>query len=149
LDSTEPPGLPKDMLYTITCAIIGKYVSFDIKIDETEPVKTLKEAIKDKRKNALASYDADDLELYQIDINSRDETTCLEAMKQFTKDLSSHKPLYPERDLSEVYKKPPPKKTIHILVCPPGTVSDTCVGGPGATADTVAPSRKSVPLQDG
>jgi len=52
----------------LNCLVLGEDSShvFSVKIDTTESVFTLKEAIKDKKNNAFQHADADSLKLWKV-----------------------------------------------------------------------------------
>ncbi len=62
------------MPYTLYCAIIGRNDLFPAVINETRTVGELKDEIKTKKARTLASIEADNLVLYNVDIDiSSDE----------------------------------------------------------------------------
>ncbi|KAI8344978.1 hypothetical protein B0O80DRAFT_534669, partial [Mortierella sp. GBAus27b] len=94
------------------CILEGESTPFPVTIDSDKTVGDLKDAIKTKKSNYLASIDADQLTLWKvsIQINDNDETPIL------LDNVSDKKKLGPSADLSDVFEEKPPKKRIHILV---------------------------------
>jgi len=139
LASTASTPYMAQTLYSLTCFLIGSDGTFQVKIDRTELVGNLKDAIKEKKPVALKDVDADQLTLYKInvDVNATDKNTYILAVQDISQDLSNSQKateLNPVDELSEVFETgPPPKKKIHILVtCPAGESIKAAVCGPVA-----------------
>ncbi|KAI9435242.1 hypothetical protein BJY52DRAFT_1197709 [Lactarius psammicola] len=86
----------------LNCLVLGgdRNHIFPLKIPGTETVGALRDAIKDKKKNAFHHVDADTIILWR-------------SMKLDEDSLS------PTQELSEVYSDPPLRKHVHIVVKPP------------------------------
>ena len=69
------------MSYTLWCAIIGDKAAFGVDIKETQTVGELKDKIKAQAANTLASYTADSLTLYKVNINILTDEAYLQAMQ--------------------------------------------------------------------
>ena len=109
----------------------------------------LKDRIREKKQHTLASYEADTLTLYQVNIDiSSDEafeqvTGKVSQNRTYTQDIQnlSTEPkrvlTNPSKDLSEYWGEDLPKKTIHILVeLPPGDSIDSMDPRVQCVADT-------------
>jgi hypothetical protein len=112
------------MPYTIFCAITG-YEPFSVNIDETRTVGELKNSIKAKAAQILASVDALALTLYRIDVAATDNMkTTMEAVGRSAQNVSSRDPLRPLLSLQAVYPPPgPPGMMVHIFVQLPSSES--------------------------
>ena len=122
------------------CAILGENSPLSVPFDETQIVDELKKLIKKEAAQTLASVDAHNLTLYEVNIDISSD----EALKQVTGKVSqnttytqeiqdlSTKPkralTNPAEDLSEYWGEDLPKKTIHVLVeLPQGESIDSSI----------------------
>jgi hypothetical protein len=109
------------MSYELFCAIIGDKDGFPVKFDGTQTVGSLKDAIKAKAAQTLASVDAHALTLYKVNIdisNKKISARVKEQICQSSIDFDREQKLDPVDDLSDYWGESdlPKKKTIHILV---------------------------------
>ena len=108
-----PAAVVPDM--TLNCWIYGDVIGnvFLVDISSTKTIAALKEAIKDKRAEALRDVDADDLDLYKP--NNYVPRPYQENLSKII--LSEHAQLLQMagNKLSEVFLDLPPKH-IHIIV---------------------------------
>jgi len=117
------------MSYKIFCILRGGRPAFSVKIDKTETVDDLKEAIKTKVTQALDGVEANALTLYQVNIDASDmEKAIVEAEIRF-QGLKNLTRLSEAKTLEGVIgSSPPPIERIHILVQAPGSKSIYCRG---------------------
>jgi hypothetical protein len=110
-------------LYTIHCLIEGEDNGFSVKLDSNETVEELKEAIKIKGGRALADIEARDLELYHVGILTHeldDSDVDVDYVAKAREEM--RKPQLPPelknqfRELVEIFKGIPPRRTLHIIV---------------------------------
>ncbi|KAF8914827.1 hypothetical protein BGZ58_005653, partial [Dissophora ornata] len=99
----------------LTCLVDGESTSFPVKIESSETIGTLKKAIKLEKPNDFSDVDADKLTLWRVSIpvlpkKDRKEISLADVP------LNSKEELDETDDISDVFKEPPPKKTIHIIV---------------------------------
>ena len=124
--------LPPAMPFNLCCAILGQNTAFLLEIDKTQMVDQLKKRIKAENAHALASYDADSLVLYKVNIKISSEEAFAQVMGKISQNTTyteeiqvlSTKPKHvltnPTFKLSRYFKKRDvTKETIHILVEPP------------------------------
>jgi len=111
------------MSYTIWCFLPGCRSAFPVDIEETRTVAHLKDAIKAKLTNTLATVDSHALSLYHINVEESDddERVAIEEVNRLAQDLSSLKRLHSVDSLEDVFESSaPPPETINILVLAPG-----------------------------
>ena len=82
LASTASTPYMAQTLYSLTCFLIGSDGTFQVKIDRTELVGNLKDAIKEKKPVALKDVDADQLTLYKGNIKNSIATNKPKRMKE-------------------------------------------------------------------
>ncbi len=101
----------------LNCLILGEGPGhiFPLEIPGTKTVGALREAIKDKKKNAFYHVDADTLILWRVSVPD-DGSLKLNLSGLNLVDESS---LAPMQVLSEVFSVPPIPKNVHIVVKPP------------------------------
>src|SRR6266702_4571868 len=95
--SSESPRLLK-----LNCLILGddpRRRIFPVKIEETESVGDLKDAIKEKKKHTFNNVDADTLDLWSVFIDVKDHLE--EKINDLN--LNTMEPLSPVERLSEVF----------------------------------------------
>ncbi|KAI9513063.1 hypothetical protein F5148DRAFT_464732 [Russula earlei] len=100
--------------------LIGGH-SCQVTIDWSESVSSLKEAITEKYRNQLKGFDANALNLFQVSFpdsgNPQElENSAREALISTSIPLTMASSL-----LSEIFKEPPPRKTVSIVVTSPDT----------------------------
>jgi cellulose biosynthesis protein BcsQ len=120
-------------MYNISCLIKDQKNTFAVQIDEALLVSNLKASIKAEKPNFLASVDADDLQLYHVNIPF-DLSGEKKHLKQANHALQDG-PLHEYLRLSAIEKRFP-EQYLHILVqCPPSgsTHSSAC----GTAAETM------------
>ncbi|KAG0180648.1 hypothetical protein DFQ28_001073 [Apophysomyces sp. BC1034] len=86
---------------------------FSVKIAPTATVDELKKVIKDGNTSTFAGIDAKDLTLWRVSIptinaNGQDEV--------LFDNITTKEELLPDDELSDVFDRKPPKKTVHIMV---------------------------------
>ncbi|KAI8594678.1 hypothetical protein EDD21DRAFT_74345 [Dissophora ornata] len=109
------------------CVIERESNPFSVKINPSDTVDDVKDAIKAKKANDLSDVDADRLTLWKVEmpLPSLEERKPIVLNEvDFAIELKD-----PTDDISDVFKEQPPKKTISIIVQRP--------------APTLAPSRSS------
>jgi hypothetical protein len=124
-------GLNADAAATpweIFCLVVGEDIPSLIEVQSNATVYKLKKAIK-AEKAKFASIDADSLTLFKVDVPAQDMGKALEEIAA----LESSKEMHPLFELREYYVTAPPKKTIHILVRTPYTLSDSPIVARGIT----------------
>jgi hypothetical protein len=84
---------------------------FPIKIDNTESVGTLKEAVKDKNSKSFHNVDAHSLTLWKVSIPKDHLQQSLTNL-----DLTDTPSLSSMDDLDDVFSDEPPCKHLHIIV---------------------------------
>ena len=123
----------------LLCAILGEKSAFSVTFDETQIVAVLKDRIKEEKEHTLASYEADTLVLYKVNINTFSDEAFERATgkvsqnttyTQEIQDLSTEPKRVltnPSHELSVVFQSSPPANGwIHILVeLPPGESIDS------------------------
>ena len=105
-----------DKLY---CAILGDASIFSVDFNNTQTVEELQDAIKAKKKHALASYDASSLVLYKVNIDISNKEIYPGLMEQLRQSsINKGEMLAPPYALSEYWGESdlPKKKTINVLV---------------------------------
>jgi hypothetical protein len=107
-------------IYTILCIIEEQSRAFSVEIASDKIVDQLKKAIKMEKSNMLTRVDADTLDLYHVSIRTHDEDNIVTDYVRKAQEEMSKPQLPPELDpateLVHVFKGPPPKGTLHILV---------------------------------
>ncbi|KAK1928937.1 hypothetical protein P3T76_015577 [Phytophthora citrophthora] len=107
------------------CAVVGAAGSaFEVDIAEDASVSALKEAIKNKKKNALDGVDPDDLQLFLAktadggwlrsddpDVTSMRSGAIPEQVKKLL-----NEEIDPAEEIGDLFGGAPTKKTIHVLV---------------------------------
>ena len=110
--------------YTIFCIIPGGSPAFSVDIGKARTVDHLKDAIKKKKAQALNTIDADDLSLYQIDVDASDMKHAINVVKHIAQGLNNRNELNSVLPLEEVFSPSGPlRKRIHILVKLPASES--------------------------
>jgi hypothetical protein len=110
-------------LYTIHCLIESEDNVFSVKLSSNETVEDLKEAIKIKGGQTLADVTAHNLKLYHVEILTHvpnathiDADYVAEAREEMGKPQLPPELKNPLRELVEVFKGTPPRRTLHIIV---------------------------------
>ena len=103
--------------YNFVCAILGQKGTFPVKIERDESVGYLKDAIKAMKDPELASFAANSLVLYQVDIDiSKPETRATVMLQISQSSINVNEELDPILLISECYQAAPSGKRIHVLV---------------------------------
>ena len=117
------------MPYELFCAIIGHKGLITLNVDGTWTVGKLQEHIKEKKPHLLASYEADTLVLYKVDIDVSNKEISPGVIEQIRQgSIKGHgEELISALSLSDYWGEGLPKpKAINILVeLPPGESSDS------------------------
>ena len=124
--------------YRIFCVVVDESRSFSVKISPHKTVGHLKDAIKAKKSHAFGNFDADELDLYLI--NLADDDSLLENVEGRLAGQPPLKLLKPTRVLSTVFLGPPVKDLVHILVQPPPSPSEFLRADPRRVARLTKPS---------
>src|SRR4051812_49275225 len=97
---------------TIVCLIWGHHISdaFLINIKKDERIGDLQRAIKTFKSNYFREADANDLNLWRINIPDNDDV----ALNLLT--LKDDEKLFPGWDIADYFHKDPAKKFIHIII---------------------------------
>jgi hypothetical protein len=89
---------------------------FIVKVEKSESVFALKEAIKDKKKDVFHNVDADILQILEVSIAVNDINLILNLNEvRLDDDIW----LQPAQQLQQVFLDPPVPKHVHILVMHP------------------------------
>ncbi len=101
----------------LNCLMLGEGRGhiFPLEIPGTKTVGALREAIKDKKKNAFYHVDADTLILWRVSVPDDGSL----KLKLSGLNLVDESSLSPTQVLSEVFSVPPIPKSVHIVVKPP------------------------------
>ena len=113
------------MLRTLTCFVPGSKDVFVVEIDETKSVSHLKEEIRKKNPETLATVNEADLMLYKINIDISDISD--EKYKQIIAEISQHDYVFTQKEFLRPSKRlttvfgsfDPSGDRIHILAVPP------------------------------
>ena len=112
------------MSYKIFCILPGGRPAFAVKIEQTETVSDLKDAIRAKKDNELVAIDADALSLYHVNVGALDMQKAIVEVEGIFQDLSTSENrewLNPITTLESIFgASGPPRDKIHILVLVPG-----------------------------
>lgn len=103
-------------IYTIFCLLVGEDVPFSIKIAKNETVGHSKGLIKEAMKPELDHIDANELDLYYMEITDDSHMT-----RTVIQRMSENPPrLRVTRKLEDIFDGNPKEETIYIVVVPPG-----------------------------
>jgi hypothetical protein len=104
-------------MITPQCWIQGNHPDhiFPVKIDQTETVGSLKEAIKDKKRHAFQNVDTDKLDLWKVSIPLDDNLH--ESLHNL--ELAEGESLSGWEELLEVFPRGAPRRHIHIILKSP------------------------------
>jgi Crinkler effector protein N-terminal domain len=109
------------MLYRLLCIVIGETNPIVVDINDDQLVAHLKDAIKKKKEHVLGAFDANDLTLYQVNIDASNEQNYIQEVKRESENLSKLRKLNPVFELRDYFDSSGPlHRVIHILVEPPG-----------------------------
>ena len=110
------------MVYTLWCLVLGDKTTFSVKVDGTQTVDELKEAIKNQALHKFENVDAYELTLYRVE----GDQSCtwqerIDEFERLSQNLNEGTKLGDvEQQLSEIFGESPPKgKKYYILVVPP------------------------------
>ena len=126
-------------LYEIFCIIPGHNPAFSVYIKKILTVDCLKKKIKKETTHAFATIDANQLTLYQINVDVSDEEKYIEEVKTLAQKLNTLKKLNTAKRLEDVFSPSGPRENkIHILVkLPEGETIDSRACGVALMADCV------------
>jgi hypothetical protein len=102
-----------DNLLTLFCLVDGEDTPFSLDIDPSKTVDHLKDIIKAKIPGTFSDIDAKDLTLWRVSIPAVPKK---ERKRISLANVPSKEELDETDDISDVFKEPPPKKTIHLIV---------------------------------
>ena len=144
------------MSYTLYGVIIGDTDAFNLKVDQTWTMSALRDHIKEKAAQMLASIHAHHLTLYKANIDISSEEAYIQVMKaisqnatwaealqdiplQYTNNTQVERIILPSRRLSAIFDEPTlDEDNVRIVVeLPPGESSDSRAYG--AVAETHLP----------
>ncbi|RHZ79302.1 hypothetical protein Glove_149g87 [Diversispora epigaea] len=105
----------------LSCLVVDENPSnaFPVEIGNNKLVGFLKEVIKEKKKNDFATFDADKLKLWKVDIPTENENEKLTAVQNINvniKDDLGGEELKPLSKISKHFPTEPPEEHIHIIV---------------------------------
>ncbi|RHZ58297.1 hypothetical protein Glove_374g15 [Diversispora epigaea] len=105
----------------LSCLVAGENPSnaFEVEIAKSKSISFLKEVIKEKKKNDFATFDADKLKLWKVDIPTENENEKLTAVQNINvniKDDLGGEELKPLSKISKHFPTEPPEEHIHIIV---------------------------------
>ena len=107
------------MVYKLFCIVLGEKSTFSVKVDETQTVDELKEAIKNKEPHKFKDVDSDELTLHQIKIvlpDDDDESdNILGGVSQPGYVFDHKRKLFSTSKMSKYFRQHP-EGDIHILV---------------------------------
>ncbi|KAF9367146.1 hypothetical protein CPB97_006237, partial [Podila verticillata] len=99
--------------FNFFCVVDGESTLFSVEIEPSKTIGDLKDAIKAKKANDFSDVDADKLTLWKVSIPVAPKK---ERKEISLADVASKEELDETDDVSLVFKEPPPKKIIHIIV---------------------------------
>jgi len=102
------------MKYTLWCLVFGQDTVFSVKVDETQTVDELKDAIKKKNKPKFNDIAAPELKLYKLTFDENQSE--LEDMEEGRFDLNKKQPLHPMDELTGIFSDTVNIKLVHVLV---------------------------------
>jgi hypothetical protein len=102
----------------LNCLVLGDDSSniFPVKIESTESVGTLKDAIKEKKQERFKSVDADSIVLWKVSITDDDGLQQQIEGLNLVEEQSLRRPA---ARLSKIFSDPVEDEHVHILVRPP------------------------------
>ena len=115
------------MEYTLNCLVLGAEDTFPVKIKGAQSVGELKDEIKKKKEPRFNGLAADELTLYQINVDISDDNDIGDIMHEVSQPgyvFNPKRKLQAARKLARVFRGTgPPDDTVHILVVPPQSKS--------------------------
>ncbi|KAG0069968.1 hypothetical protein BGZ92_004574, partial [Podila epicladia] len=102
-----------DNKISLCCVVDGESISFPVKIESTETIGDLKDAIKTALSPQFDDIAAKDLTLWRVSISL---VPLKDRKPIILKQIDSAEELDPGNDISDEFEERPPKKTIHIIV---------------------------------
>src|SRR3954453_11411326 len=108
---------------TLSCLVVGENPydnAFNVKVNKTEAVSELKDAIKEKNTQAFANVDAKDIKLWKVDISLEEPNEKLKLVNEKInvniKDELEGEELKPLSKISKHFPSQPADEHIHIIV---------------------------------
>ena len=108
-------------IITLSCLVAGENPydnAFNVKVNKTEAVSELRDAIKEKKQNDFANVDADKLKLWKVDISLEEENNKFELVNTKInvniKDELEGEELPPLSKISKHFSSQPADEHIHI-----------------------------------
>jgi hypothetical protein len=104
-----------DNHFTLFCLVDGETTSnaFSVEIGSTKTIGDLKKLIKTEKTNDFSDVDADKLTLWRVSI----PVVAANKHKPIVlTEINSTTELDPTDDVSEIFPKEPPKKTIRLII---------------------------------
>ena len=98
---------------SLFCVVDGESTPFPVEIESTKTIGNLKKLIKSEKTPRFDDVAADELTLWRVSIPV--DSPGKRKPVVLSEDESATE-LDPMDDISDVFKKTPPKKTIHIIV---------------------------------
>jgi len=105
--------MPNNLL-TLFCLVEGESTPFSVKIESSESVSDLKDAIKLKKTQRFHDVTADELTLWRV---SHPVPPLHDRKPIVFNEIDSATELDPTDDLADVFEAQPPKKRIHVIAC--------------------------------
>ena len=106
--------------YRLFCASLdqntGLLDTFSVKVQKTEYVEDLQNAIKDRVPDQFATVAARKLELYKVNLDEFDEKSIKGAFEAIVKGGSAHPRLYASLQLATYFENAPVVGKVHILI---------------------------------
>src|SRR3954469_1423063 len=112
---------------TLNCFVHGDTTGkfFAVKIDKTEPIALLKDAIKAKKEHAFQGVDASDLDIWKVQLCGSPPDDQFTALKNnVNADIQNTLGGVQVDEIDDVgeHFDDPPKKYLHIIVVVPGNL---------------------------
>ncbi|KAJ3328398.1 hypothetical protein HDU93_001486 [Gonapodya sp. JEL0774] len=110
--SLRPSKAPKTAATTLTlnCLLLGERSPFEVFTTLSASVNTLKKAVKDTRPHAFSDVDAEDLDLWKVNVPYTERGTLREEA------FREEDVMEPLEEISYYFQPPVPKKYIHFVV---------------------------------
>src|SRR5436305_5259472 len=110
-------------IITLSCLVAGENPydnAFNVKVNKTEAVSELRDAIKEKNTQAFANVDAKDIKLWKVDISLEEPNEKLKLVNEKInvniKDELEGEELKPLSKISKHFPSQPADEHIHIIV---------------------------------
>src|SRR4051812_3776956 len=118
LDPATTTVMSQPEILTLFCIVSSDSAPFSVEIAKNATVHQLKKIIKEEKKPELDSIPADRLILHQVDL--AEDENMVENMTRIMSDPKKPSPLRSTWELVDIFKDPPKKRMVHIIVKLPG-----------------------------